>query len=682
LKRFLLTINNGAARTGTTCVYVIKSKRNCSFKSAEARTGITIMGSTTYTWTNASGGDWDTSTNWSVDGTPTSPTYAGNRTTTQDSFLFGPGTSVYTSVFSELGSDQVYDLTINGANATVLASPGGELNIADAIAVQAGTLDLGNGGELTYLSSTGSTQSFVVNGILQGAGFVDTQDPAITGTGTIIAVNDGSGTELYLGSAVGVTPADTLTVQVQAGAAVEFQTSVASGVTVNVGAGGSVLLDDLPDFHATVSGLNVATGVNTSVPSGIGSLDLRGVNSANITGVSLSGGTITIDDPTDGNSSINLAGNYTGDSVSSTPDAFGGTSLFLDDTVCFAAGTHILTPGGNVPVEAIAAGDTVVALVNGCRVVRPVKWVGYRRLALDQHPTASGLAPVRIRRGAMAEGLPARDLLVSPPHCLFIDGKLIPAKLLVNDMTIVRDTALKSVAYYHIELDSHAILIAEGIETESYLDTGNRAFFSNAGLALILHPEFHVNAGLRCWATDACAPLAVSPAAVLPVWRALADRAVALGFLPPAYATTQEADIHLVADGRRIEPIAVKGGVHSFMVPAGVTSLALASRSVVPNVLARFLDDPRRIGVAVRGVTIRGTAGRAEFAADHPDLMQGWHAPERADGALWRWTNGHGTLPAGAVAGTGAGAVVIDVTVSETTTYLLDDVTFKSRAAA
>jgi hypothetical protein len=309
-------------------------------------------------------------------------------------------------------------------------------------------------------------------------------------------------------------------------------------------------------------------------------------------------------------------------------------------------------------------------------VSRPIKWVGYRKLDLSRQ--SDSLAPVRIKRGAMAEGLPTRDLLVSPPHCMFIDGKLIPAKLLVNDMTIVRDTTLKVVEYYHIELDHHAVIVAEGVESESYLDTGNRAFFSNAGLALILHPEFHVNAGLRCWETDACAPLAVSPAAVMPVWRQLADRAVALGFVPPARATTKEADLHLIADGRRIDSIAVAGKTHSFMVPAGVTALVLASRSAAPSTLAAYHDDPRELGVAVTRVVMRGQAARVDFAADHPALAQGWHGMEQANGAMWRWTTGQAALPVGAV----DGPVVVEVTVAATTTYLIEEAPADGRLAA
>ena len=56
--------------------------------------------------------------------------------------------------------------------------------------------------------------------------------------------------------------------------------------------------------------------------------------------------------------------------------------------------------------------------------------------------------------------------------------------------------------------------LAEGLSAESYLDTGNRTYLSNSCVALVLHPEFHVNAGLKCWEADACAPLGVSPTAV------------------------------------------------------------------------------------------------------------------------------------------------------------------------
>ena len=102
---------------------------------------------------------------------------------------------------------------------------------------------------------------------------------------------------------------------------------------------------------------------------------------------------------------------------------------------------------------------------------------------------------------------------------------LIPARRLINGATIVQDRNLRSVEYFHVELETHALLIAEGLLAESYLDTGNRAFYDNAGLAMVLHPEFSVNACLKTWQEDACAPLAVVDAVVEPVWQRLAARA-------------------------------------------------------------------------------------------------------------------------------------------------------------
>ena len=118
-----------------------------------------------------------------------------------------------------------------------------------------------------------------------------------------------------------------------------------------------------------------------------------------------------------------------------------------------------------------------------------MRWIGERRLDIGCHPDPALVQPIRIRRGAVAENLPRRDLLVSPDHALFIDGLLVPARLLQNGATIRRETAFSVVHYFHLELDTHDLLLAEGMPAESYLDTGNRGTFENAGLPLVLHPD-------------------------------------------------------------------------------------------------------------------------------------------------------------------------------------------------
>ena len=271
----------------------------------------------------------------------------------------------------------------------------------------------------------------------------------------------------------------------------------------------------------------------------------------------------------------------------------------------------------------------------------PLKWLGHRRLDLTRHPQPNLVAPVRILRDAFGPGQPHRDLRVSPDHGLFVDGRLIPAKLLINDMTIRQERATRTVTYYHVELDQHAIVLAEGLPAESYLDTGNRAFFANAGLALVLHPEFQVNASLRQWAVDACAPLTVSPAEVQPVWHRLAERANALGYRRPKPIATEDPGLRVVAAGRSFRPLETHGGRFAFPLPADAAGpVRLTSRAAVPSHTEAWRDEWRRLGVAVRRILLRDATGVTALAPDDPALTEGWHDVERDQATMWRWTNG------------------------------------------
>ena len=158
--------------------------------------------------------------------------------------------------------------------------------------------------------------------------------------------------------------------------------------------------------------------------------------------------------------------------------------------ICFAEGTRIATDSGETAVERLQVGDRVATLQDGETVFRPVKWVGQRRIDLAAHGRPELAAPIRIRAGAFGDAQPVLDLVVSPDHCLFVDGKLIPAKLLVNGTSITQEFSRRSVTYYHVELDRHAVLLAEGLPAESYLDTGNRAAFQSSGPVVQAQSEF------------------------------------------------------------------------------------------------------------------------------------------------------------------------------------------------
>jgi hypothetical protein len=183
----------------------------------------------------------------------------------------------------------------------------------------------------------------------------------------------------------------------------------------------------------------------------------------------------------------------------------GDTAVSLNPP-CFAAGTRIDTPRGEVPVEALCAGDEVTLASGG---TAPIVWIGRRRVDCRSYPEPHQVWPVRIGRGAFAPGVPRRDLLLSPDHAVFVDDVLIPIKHLLNRDTI-RQVARDAVTYFHLELPAHDVVLADGLAVESYLDTGDRSSFENAGRVVSLFPAFSSLA----WEAYGYAPLVVTGPAV------------------------------------------------------------------------------------------------------------------------------------------------------------------------
>ena len=341
---------------------------------------------------------------------------------------------------------------------------------------------------------------------------------------------------------------------------------------------------------------------------------------------------------------LGVGSGYTINTSGIVADGSGAGVDIFATVLCFAEGTRLRTPHGEVSVEALAEGDLLVTHAGE----RPVTWIGRRHINIAAHPDPESVQPIRIRRDAMAPGVPARDLLVSPDHAIHLDGALIPARLLVNGTSIVAETDARTVTYFHVELAEHAILFAEALEAESYLDTGNRAMFENAG-AVMLHPDFSVSARIRHRAAASCAPLAVEEAIVRPVWERLAARAE---HAAPPRPTTNDPAVRLLAGGRELRPIIADGDRLVFAIPRGQRAVRLLSRAARPCDAQPWLDDRRRLGVAVGQILVRNGAEVTEIALDHPGLADGWWGAERDGLSCWRWTAGDAeiALPDGASA--------------------------------
>ncbi|ORE96833.1 Hint domain-containing protein [Aurantimonas sp. 22II-16-19i] len=154
---------------------------------------------------------------------------------------------------------------------------------------------------------------------------------------------------------------------------------------------------------------------------------------------------------------------------------------------CFTTGARIETPCGAVAIEALAVGDTVTS-ASGSE--REIVWIGRRTVdcsGKDQH-----MAPVRVMANAFGAGVPERDMFLSPGHPVLVRQNdvevLVPIMNLINGTTIER-TAMPSVTYWHIELDQHDILLADGLPAESFFDMGSRGWFDNDLDDVLANPD-------------------------------------------------------------------------------------------------------------------------------------------------------------------------------------------------
>ena len=159
--------------------------------------------------------------------------------------------------------------------------------------------------------------------------------------------------------------------------------------------------------------------------------------------------------------------------------------------ICFARGTRIATPDGQVAVEDLKIGDTVMTQDNGAQ---PVRWIGSRRFTAQTLADWPKLKPIRISKGALGLGLPVNDLIVSPQHRVLLRSKvaermfgapevLVPAKKLLDlaGFEVIEND--DGIEYFHFLCDRHELVWSEGAVTET-LHTGKEALKTMSDEAL------------------------------------------------------------------------------------------------------------------------------------------------------------------------------------------------------
>lgn len=149
----------------------------------------------------------------------------------------------------------------------------------------------------------------------------------------------------------------------------------------------------------------------------------------------------------------------------------------LTGALCLAAGMRVSTMAGNRAAGRLVPGDLVRTRDHG---FQPLRWIGRQRIGRAALAANSRLGPVRIAMGALGDGIPRRDLLVSRQHRMLVSSRiaqrmfgaaevLIPAIRLVGLPGITLDRSARPVTYIHLLFDQHEVIFAEGAPTESLL---------------------------------------------------------------------------------------------------------------------------------------------------------------------------------------------------------------------
>lgn len=404
--------------------------------------------------------------------------------TTVNIGLLGPNTVA-------LGADDLTAVTVNIGVALVSGneidgSTGSTVTIDNAVALLS-TLQLNTDGA-----------DFILQSNLLSADAL---------SGTSVEINDGGTFQ---------TAATLISAHVLSNADISFGTGGGTDLITNAGTN---LPLDLLDSMSPIEGFTASSDI----------IDDQALNYDAITGYSISGtigGTETVTVLTSDGS--NLTFGVAGGTFATGSYALGTGPLDLTDkdgglqiTVCYLAGTRILTAGGERPIEDLRIGDEVATRFGGMQRIR---WIGRQSFGRRFVRRNRARIPVRIRAGALGGDLPRRDLFVSPGHSMLLGETLILARNLVNGVTITQDAPPETLQYVQLEFGAHDCVLAEGAWSESYADApGMRAAFHNAAEFAQLYPDHVPATELRL-----CAPRLEAGPALDAALRPIVARAAAL----------------------------------------------------------------------------------------------------------------------------------------------------------
>jgi hypothetical protein len=543
---------------------------------------------------------------------------------------------------------------VEGSGSILWITTGGVLNIGVADG-GSGVLTVGTGAILNFNGTIveSGQASFNNDGGTIDPDAIEFTTESNSGTGVndydlyvgnigAVQIDSGTGTWTTPMLLTGTSVANAST-NVSNGDVGEWQLSQDGTLIINantVGVGQAIVFEDATDtlvIGQVVNGGSAGTsGVQPTIAAGAENLLAAGGFAAQIWGyeagdeIRFNNLTVTADSIVGGNT-LDIYGPgdtfegaltfYTKDGT--MPLGTDGMDAAAAQVVCFCKGTLIATHDGEVPVEKLQPGDRVLTLRGEAR---RIVWIGTGRVATTRGQRDAA-TPVVVHKGALDDNVPHHDLRVTKGHSFYLGGALIPVEFLVNHRSIVWDDRAQEVEIFHIELETHDVLLANGAPAESYRDDGNRWLFRNANSGWELPPQVP------------CARVLTGGPVVDAVWRRLMERAGPRPGLP----LTDDPDLHLMVDGQRVDVVSRVGDWHIFRLAAPPATVRIVSRTGVPQEMG-LSRDSRCLGVALRQIVVTRGARIRTIEAEDALLQDNFHDYE-ADNDI-RWTYGDAGVPA------------------------------------
>ncbi|MDI2112660.1 Hint domain-containing protein [Commensalibacter nepenthis] len=291
---------------------------------------------------------------------------------------------------------------------------------------------------------------------------------------------------------------------------------------------------------------------------------------------------------------------------------------------CFLEGSEIQTVNGWKKVEEICIYDKIITYFNGKEVIKSVIWVGKTLL------TPINNTIVCIKKNSLGDNLPYKDLYITPEHCLFFDNYFIPARMLVNNRTIC-NRVINNKFIYHIQLENHSVINSNGIQTESFLNTGHSDFTK----------ENNQPIKIEQWATDAAFPLNTKRSFVENIYKKIEDRAVKLDIKAEKqpHHTTTDANIHFINEQDQKIPFIKHDHKMILYIPPNTQNITIKSKSFRPSeIVGPFVDDRRKLGVLVGNILHITKQGSKKIEINQN--CSDWHTSN----SNLKWTNGKSSI--------------------------------------